>query len=627
MPAARLRLNHSRRGTFGDLETGNFPMQHARRIQSLAAVAAFLAFAAGCLNHDTSVDQIQVQQYEKRMNEPAVRQAPTFTAIDQVPVEFTGKVASTQPSIEDGIWLQVPDPSIAPEVFAKRLNLTRFSSSIRREYEEIYNDATTMIREIERPRKFRLTLAESLRRAVAHNYQIAVDGYAPAISTAQVVQAEAAFDLAFFANANRNNQDQPQPFIQKTPAGQRFFETDTTIVNGGIRKLLANGATVTFTQQMTRVNNPGTVYERINPLWAQNFVVELRQPVLRNFGIDFNRAQIDIRKNERSINQQLFRGRVIEILNNTERAYWTLVGARRDVVTSAELLAEAKLTYKQVKARIDFDAYQTLLYRSEASVKAREFEYLDVKNRVRNSEDQLLNLINDPELPLSANLEIIPVDNPTAIQILRDQYACVQTAIENRPEIIQARDAVNIAKLQLGIAKNQALPQLDAVWRMTLNGLGGNSSDAWDQMTTGDFIDQFVGVEFLWNPAERAERAGIRAAALAQSQSVMRYKKALDDVITDCRVALRNFETAFLQLSPSYEAIIAGAENLRSLQERQERKSPEQLDVTLNAQVNLAQARRGLLQALVAYNQGVADVERSKGTLLEFNNVTLAEQP
>src|SRR5690606_25426947 len=122
---------------------------------------------------------------------------------------------------------------------------------------------------------------------------------------------------------------------------------------------------------------------------------ELRQPLLRNFGIDFNRAQINIRKNERRINEELFRQRVIEILNNTESAYWQLVGARRDVVISAELLAQARFTYDQMVARAPFDVYQSLIFRSEANVKQQEFAYIDVKNRVRNAEDQLLNLLND----------------------------------------------------------------------------------------------------------------------------------------------------------------------------------------------------------------------------------------
>lgn len=587
------------------------------------------ALLAGCQKPEAAISTDQPERFEGEMTaEQVVEPAPELTQMGgPLPVELTGKVPATQPSIDTTIWLQLPDPIHAEDVFKKRLETTRLSDSIKREYDRIYHDALTYIKQIERPKVFNISLGDALRRMLAHNYAIKIDGYAPAISTAQVVQAEAAFDMAFFANANRNNTDQPQPFLIRTPLQQRAFETDTTIVNGGIRKLLATGATATLTQQMTRLDNPSSKYTNFYPTWSQNFIAELRQPVLRNFGIDFNRAQINIRKNEREANREAFRTRVIETLNNTERAYWDLVAARRDVTISAELLAEAVLTLSQVQARIDFDAYQTLLYRSQAAVKAREFEYIDVKNRVRNAEDQLLNLLNDPDLPLSADYEIIPIDNPTTISILRDRFQAVQTALDHRPEILRARYIVDTTRIQLGVAKNQALPRLDAVYRMTLNGVGGNADQGFDEMTTGNFVDQFVGVEFAWNFGERAERAGIRIAKLQQSQAVVAYKKALDDIITDCRVALRNLETNFEQIPPSHDAVTSNSENLRSLQERQERKSPAELDVTLNAQLNLAASRRALLQAVVAYNQGIVDVERAKGTLLEYNNVVLAEEP
>lgn len=604
------------------------PMRLSRRTQSWILNGSIAAFGLACHLDQTSVQEIRTSNAIPMVTSPdrdtesqTIPELPTIES--PMPSELTGPVAATSPGIDAAIWLHIPDPSVAAEVLDNRLRLTRFGQdSIRSEYEDIYEKTKRLVAEISRPEKqFRLTLADALRRALLNNYQIKVDGYAPAISTAQIVQSEAAFDAAFFANINRNNTDRP------TPSQLLASQTDTTQVAGGIRKLLATGATMTLTQTMIRVDNPGFQFQTINPSWTQNFTVELRQPVLKNFGIDFNRAQINIRKNERKINQELFRQRVIEVLNNTEQAYWQLVAARRDVVISAELLAQARKTYDMIDARKDFDAYKTLLYRSDANVKQQEFAYIDVKNRVRNAEDQLLNLMNDSSLPLSAEYEIIPVDGPTIQEIVRDRFATIETAIERRPEVVQARHSVDTARIGLGVAKNQALPQLDVVYRMTMNGLGADADEAFDQMTGNNFSDHFVGIEFLWFFGERGERAGIRVASLQQSQAVLRYKQAIDSVITDCRVAMRNIETNFEQLDPSYQGVIAASENLRSLQERQENKSPPQLDTILNAQTQLAQSRRALLQSAVNYNIALVDVERAKGTLLEYNNIVVSESP
>lgn len=588
------------------------------------ACLAVLVWVVGCQEPTTSIDQAQVAGYEERMAGESFEPAASLTQIDsRPPVNLVGQIPASDATLDSTVWLHLPDPSAAREVLAKRLEVTRYGEeSIRREYEWIYAETVRRIAEIEREKKFRLTLPDALRRALANNYEIKIDGYAPAISTAQIVQAEAAFDLAFFANVNRNNTDRPR--LKTTiPASQ----ADTTIVSGGIAKLLATGASVTLTPTMARVDNHRVPAPLIDPTWSQSFVAELRQPLLRNFGIDFNRAQINIRKNERRSNLEAFRARIIDVLVRTEQAYWTLVAARRNVVIGAELLAQAQKTYEQIRARRDYDAYQTLLFRSEATVKQREAEYIDVRNRVRNAEDQLLNLLNDPELAISEGYELIPADNPTTIEVIRDRFFAVETALQRRPEIKQARYSVEIAKLNVGIAKNQALPRIDAIYRMTMNGLGESADQAWDEMTGNNFVDQFVGIELQWSPGERRERAGIRIAALQQSQAVVSYKRILDNVITDCDVALRNIDTNFEQISPTYQGVIAASENLRSLQERQERKSPAELETILSGQTGLAQARQALLSALVQYNQGIVDVERAKGTLLEYNNVHLAEQP
>ncbi len=551
------------------------------------------------------------------------RAMPDFDQFDRsAPADVSMSGRDATPSLEATIWVHLPDPLKAPEVLDKRLAITEFGQDlIEREHQEIHATTKRLIREIDRPNKIRLSLDDCLRRAVTNNYQIKSDAYAPAISTAQLVQAQAQFDPVFFFNLNRNNTDRP------TPSALLASATDTTSYQTGITKLLASGATVTVTEAMSRTDNPGFAFQTLNPSWTHNFIAELRQPLLRNFGMDFTHSQINIRKHERKINEEQFRGTVTEILSNAEQGYWQLVAARRNVVIAAEILAQAQLTYSQVKAREDFDAYQVLLKQSEANLRAREFQYIDVKNNVRNAEDQLLNLLNDPELPLSSDFEIVPVDEPIVSEIILDRFDAVETALERRPEIIQSRRAVDISRINLGISKNQALPTLDVVYRATISGLGASSDSAFDQMTTNNFIDQYVGLEFAWSFGERAERAGMRIAAFQQSQSVLAYKQALDNIITDCRVALRGLEVNFEQMGPSHKALLAANENLRSLQERQERKSPAELDAVFNAQSRLADSRRALLQSAIDYNIGLVNVERAKGTLLEYNNISLTEAP
>lgn len=602
------------------------------RLAGRLCLTLLAAMLCGCQERQATIDETQFERYEERMTQGGFEPAAKLTQIDaQPPVALSGPIAASDMLLDATIWLHLPDPSVAEAVIAKRMEVTRYGDpQIRKEYEDINKRTLGYLENIRRSNRLRLSLADALHRALMNSYAIrdlrgfgaGTSSYAPAISTAQVIQAEAAFDLAFFSNINRNNTDRPA-----LPQTVLASQADTTIVSGGIAKLLATGASITLTPQLTRVDNNHVPDPAIDPTWSQSFVAELRQPLLRNFGIDFNRAQINIYKNQRLSDLEGVRARVTDILVRTEQAYWTLATARRNVVILAESLAQANLTNEQIESRRGYDATETDVFESRAAVKDRETQYIGARNQVRDAEDHLLNLLNDPELPSSADFEIIPVDDPTAAEIVRDRFHAVETALEQRPEIRQARYAVENAKLGLGIAKNQALPRLDAVYRMTLNGLGASADQAWDEMSTNNFVDHFVGLELEWHPGERRERAGIRIATLQQSQAVVSYKRALDDVITDCRVALRRIETNFEQIGTTFKGVAAAAESLRTFHERRERMGPNEINLIFQRQANLAGARQRLLQSLVEYNQAIVDVERAKGTLLEYNNVILAEQP
>src|SRR5262249_2418847 len=157
---------------------------------------------------------------------------------------------------------------------------------------------------------------------------------------------------------------------------------------------------------------------------------------------------------------------------------------------------QTERTLAQVRAREDYDAYQTLVANAEANVASRQAEFIDVKNQVRNAEDALLNLLNDPQLKFSDDFEIIPTDVPTAIPVVKDRFHEVETAILRRPEIQEAKYALEQTRIQLGIAKNQALPQLNAVFRSAFNGFSGSWNDSWDYAMSGKYRDTFFGLEF-----------------------------------------------------------------------------------------------------------------------------------
>jgi len=478
------------------------------------------------------------------------------------------------------------------------------------------------VKDIMRPKQVRLSLQDAVSRALANNFKIKTEGYGPAISAMDILQAEANFDAVFFTEANLQKSDQPTD-IKQYPSVQ----SDQRTLTSGLRKLLPTGAVLSGAYNVLRLDPPAaqsaTSTATLDASYTSNFAVELRQPILRGFGLDYNRAMIDVSKNNQQVAKYRFREAVRDQLLEVEKAYWRLVQARRNVVIQQTLVQQTQETYEYLKLRMNFDVYKVQITRVKALLGTRMAEYVQVKNQVKDAEDQLKALMNDPELNLGEDIEIIPTNFPTLGPLVMDQISEVQEALECRSEIKEAKALIDNRRINVAVAKNQALPRFDMTFRYTLNGMSDNWGNSIDQMTTSNYQDYFVGLSFEYPIGNRGPRAAQRKAILERDQAIAGLKQVIENVILEVDVAVRNLQTAYHQVSPSTEAVQASQENLEAIVARKIKLSPEFLEVQLNAQETLANARRGLLAALVNYNIAIVQLERAKDTLLRYDNISM----
>lgn len=468
---------------------------------------------------------------------------------------------------------------------------------------------------VRRPEKqVRLTLDEVLHRTLANNYAIAVANYGPAIEATRVVEAEAAFDAVFFTSANKNKQDQP------TGSQLAAGDLDAFQLSSGVRKQLPSGATVSGTYELSRTKT-SLQFQQINPQYSNNLALALRQPLLRRFGLDYNQSFIVIAQKNRGRSEFALERQVRDTLRKVEELYWRLVEARRNVVITVRLLAGFEQIYNDLYARRDYDVTPVELGATRANLEQSRAEFIRVRATLLDTEDQLIAVMNDPSLNLASHPEIIPDDFPTLERILVDRIAEVRTALDNRSEVLEQKLLIDIAKINVGQAKNEELPQMDLLFQYTIAGLAGNADKAFDELSRHNYVDYFVGVEFEMPIGNRAPRAAHRRAVLQHHQAVAQLKAVFEDVIFDVNRSVRLLDTSFDQISPSFEAAEAREREVESHVARAERKDIATLTTELNARSALASARRAMLRAMVDYNIAIIDLERAKGTLLRYNQI------
>ncbi len=474
---------------------------------------------------------------------------------------------------------------------------------------------------IRRPQQqLHLTLQEALRRALESNYAIEILRYNPAIETTRVVEAQAAFDAVFFTNIIKNNIDRP--------SGSQLTATDVDLFSSsyGIRKVLPTGMSVSGAYELNRTKT-GLSFQQINPEYTSNFVFEMRQPMLRGFGIDYNRSLILLTKNDRRIADETFRRQVRDTLRQVEELYWRLVQARRDVVITARLLAEYETIYEYLVARQKFDITPVQIAATKANLEESRFDFVRRRAFLFDAEDRLVAAMNSDDVDLADDIEIIPDDFPQIQRIVVDRLAEVQTALDHRQEIKEQELRVDSAKIAVGQAKNGELPRFDLTFSQKYDGLGGSADRSFDELTRGNFIEYFIGVEFEAPIGNRGPRAAHHRSRLVYSQAVATLKRVFEEVILDVNLATRAMSTAYDQIGPTFEAAEARVREVDSIVARAERKDINTLNSELGSRQSLATARRLLIASMVEYNIAIIDLERAKGTLLAHNNVMIPSDP
>lgn len=543
---------------------------------------------------------------------------------------MTMPAVTSQPALAE-ILEQLPDPSEAAAVYeARHQALVRESREERvpRNFRLVSDYALELLMQIRRPDEKRLSLAECVQRALENNYSIRIASYTPAISQTGIVEAEAAFDSVFFLDSGWDKQD------PSVPNRLAVAKSDARSLEGGIRQLLPTGMRAqvslasrrNFQDALMKGVAPGTP-STPNPVWTTDFVASLTQPLLRGFGLDVNRAQINIAKANHQIAREQFLREVRETLFNVESAYWRLAQARRQAAILAATVAQNKVTYDNMYDRRFHDATEVEIQNARSRWQGRYVSFLESVKNIRDAEDTLKNLLNDPALTLSNDIEIVPSDTPAITPMALDQFAEVRTALDMRSEIAEAKLNIERARIQTAVAKNQTLPQLDLSFSYDVNGLEASADSSFDNMTTNRYRSWSLAAQFSYPLGNRGPRAAHRRARLEEAQAVVALQRATDLVVQEVNEAVRTLAVRFAQIPPSYEASRASERNLRALQARTQRIDPSYLETELNAVERLANDRQALLQVVVEYNIAIVAVERTKGTLTQYNNVVVVDDP
>jgi outer membrane protein len=473
-----------------------------------------------------------------------------------------------------------------------------------------------------------MTLRRAIHEAVANNLNIEIARLEPAVSQSVIDQALAVFDAVYFADLSWSKQDTPRPSSSVDDVfGSQ--QTETTVLTTGIRKVLETGGQITLQTELTRNDTDPSFFET-NPYYETNVAVAIVQPLLRNFGSDVTRSQIELSRNAKAASSARLRQRLHELIDVTEQSYWLLYFARQRLLIQEQLLERTRSDRDTIEARKDFDVTPAQLTQVRSSFETQRAAVIRARQSVRRASDALKRLINSADLSVSDETLIRPLDAPVDVPIQFSLLDAVSTALSNRPELQEALLAIEDASIRQRVADNQRLPELNLTATVQYSGVGANESQGYDQVTDADFIDYVIQGQFELPIGNRQAEAAYRQRLLERRASVISYQQQAQNVVVQVKNALRDLVVNYELIGAERDARRAAADNLRAIQVQEESGqslTPEFLDLKLRREEFLAATELRELQALIDYNNAVTSFYRTIGTLLDRNGIDFVAQP
>lgn len=480
------------------------------------------------------------------------------------------------------------------------------------------------------PEVVEITLERAIELAVKNNLDLKVASLAPAIAEQRVLEAEAVFDWTFFTDAEWQDTDTPRPLGGGSFGTSGDVRSEVLTINPGFTKELYSGGNLTLETALDYNKLDPSPFDNTDSYYSADVAASLSQPLLRGFGNDIARADILLTQNARQQEVQNFKQTMLQVVLDTERAYWDLLQARQTLLINQRLLDRTIDDRNRLVARAEFDVSPVRITEANSYVELRRADVIRSRTALRQASDALKRLINDNSLELTAETLMMPADAPPEAPISFNMIDAINNALRYRPELERALLEVNNASIRQRVADNARLPLLDLTAGVSVNGLDEDDpGQAYANISDMNYIDFLVGGRFEYPLGNRGARAGYEAARLAREQTVQDFRRLVQDRALAVKNALRNVMTAYELIGATRAARRAAADSLRAIEE-QERAgvalTPEfLLDLKFRTQEQLAQAEIEEIGSLTDYNTSIAEFYESVGTLLNRYGIEFKE--
>ncbi len=448
----------------------------------------------------------------------------------------------------------------------------------------------------------KLTLEEVRAAALANNLDLKVELVAPSLA-AQTVEAESAkFEPVFFGSAGYARTEFEDG---NTVSGQSY--------NAGIDVPLETGGSITV----------GTPFADSDGVADAAVSVSYIQSLLRGAGTRINTDSIRIVTYEKARVDAFTKLAAIRILGNADAAYWYLYAARKALEVSREQykLAHNQLQHARDKVQAG-SAARIEITRAEAGLAGRLDAVISTETAVRDRERDLRRIMNRPDMPLNAQMDILPMTEPDPKGLGLDEEKLVVAALENRMELVEREYLLAVNDIGVEQARNALLPELTFDYTYAAGGRSRRMGGAFENIFDESSQDHAIGLSAAIPLGNQAAEARFRRARLQRVRSEVDRERVKQQIRQEVYDAVDGLRQNWRRILAAEQGVVTALRTYK-VEQLQFQLGGRTSTEVLNAASSLAEAQLRRINAFAEYEIAQVRLARATGTLLGHDRVCL----
>lgn len=469
-------------------------------------------------------------------------------------------------------------------------------------------------------------------RAVKYSSQIKVFSDLPLIRKTAVQEAEGPYDFRIFAETSLRDINEPVGDDLKTGGELRYKENSKNL-EYGVRKRFLFGTEVELKQNIGDMDT-NSIYFQPKDQARTGTSLSITQPLLKRFGISYNRAFIDLANLDSSIAGEELRRNVESHLLEVARAYWSLYLERSLLVQKERLARKSREIYGQMKSRTAVDVPPSLLARARSQVNAHELGAMQAEYAMLNAQSRIRALVNDPGLLNANGLEIVTSQLPSHERFDIDFHNALDAALSSRPEIGQAVRHIQSAYLRLNQSENELWPDLDLFFQMYTKGIEGDYQygDAYSNQFDEGEPSYIAGLRLQYPLGNNGAAARNTRKKLEIRQLLHQLDTTVQNILLEVQVSHREVEKNYRSMVQSYQMMLADDEEVKALYARVDyllaNNDPygDVLYRLMDALERLTRSEELFTKSELTYNYSLYNLYRAMGVLVKKNDIRIEEE-